>query len=169
MSKFIDDHKETGVEPMRRLPIAPANERRNWPPMRAPLTELEAEIKRIYNENYGVYGVRKVWKHPPRRTTGRCTVPVSEKTRPARRRPGKTWKTTKPDTSSGRPTSSTAGSGHGPNRLWVADLTYEDVERHDLCRLRHGRLLSPHPGRPRPPEDRPGSMPWRWLWTRRKT
>lgn len=135
MSKFIDDHKETfGVEPMCAvLPIAPATyyaAKTRPPSMRALADqELEAEIKRIYNENYGVYGVRKVWKqlHREGRPVARCTV-----TRLMRKLGlrgvvrGKTWKTTKPDTSSPRPADlvDRRFTVTAPNRLWVADLTY---------------------------------------------
>jgi putative transposase len=135
MTRFIDARKEMfGVEPMCAVvPIAPSTyyASKSRPPATRELfdQELEKNIRRIYDENYGIYGVRKVWKQLKRegRLAARCTV-----ARLMRRLGlkgvvrGKTWKTTKPDTSSSRPadlvdrrfTTST------PNRLWVADLTY---------------------------------------------
>lgn len=82
MTRFIDDHKrEFGVEPMcKMLPIAPAT---YYASKSRPLSEraladqeVETEIKRIYDENYGVYGVRKVWKQLRREgiVVARCTV-----------------------------------------------------------------------------------------------
>ena len=135
MSKFIDDHKETfGVEPMCAvLPIAPATyyaAKTRPPSMRALADqELEAEIKRIYDANYQVYGVRKVWKqlHREGRPVARCTV-----TRLMRKLGlrgvvrGKTWKTTFPDLAAPRPFDlvDRQFTVTAPNRLWVADLTY---------------------------------------------
>ncbi len=68
MTRFIDDHKQVyGVEPMCAvLPIAPST---YYASKSRPLSgraladqELEKDIQRIYDENYGVYGVRKVWR-----------------------------------------------------------------------------------------------------------
>jgi hypothetical protein len=70
---FIDEHKEAyGVEPMCRvLPIAPSTHyehaRRRREPARCPArykrdVELRAEIGRLYDENYLVYGASKVWR-----------------------------------------------------------------------------------------------------------
>ena len=73
MIAFIDDHREAyGVEPICGvLPIAPSTyyehvakranrERRSE---RARRDEaLEADIRRVFAENFGVYGARKVWR-----------------------------------------------------------------------------------------------------------
>ena len=87
MVSFIDAHRETyGVEPIcAELPIAPSTyyESKAREAGRAPLpartrrdAELRTEIKRVWEENYGVYGVRKVWRQLNREglAAGRCTV-----------------------------------------------------------------------------------------------
>jgi|LSQX01.1.fsa_nt_gb putative transposase len=135
MTRFIDERRSGfGVEPMcRLLPIAPSTyyAQKSRPPSARGLSdlELETEIKRIYDDNYQVYGVRKVWKqlHREGRPVARCTV-----ARLMRRLGlkgvirGKTWKTTKPATSSPRPADlvDRQFAATAPNRLWVADLTY---------------------------------------------
>ncbi len=135
MTKFIDDHKETfGVEPMCAvLPIAPATyyaSKSRSPSARALFdADLETEIRRIYDANYQVYGVRKVWKQLARegRPVARCTVArLMRKLGLKGVIRGKTWKTTKPDTSARRPADlvDRQFTVAAPNRLWVADLTY---------------------------------------------
>ena len=73
MIAFIDDHRDVyGVEPICKvLPIAPSTyhahaARRADPsklPARAKRDEaLKAEIRRVFEENFRVYGVRKVWR-----------------------------------------------------------------------------------------------------------
>ena len=70
MVSFIDTHREAyGVEPIcRELPIAPSTyyESKAREAGRAPVpartrrdAELRAEIARVWEENFGVYGVRK--------------------------------------------------------------------------------------------------------------
>ena len=72
MIAFIDDHRaDYGVEPICRiLPIAPstfhaADARRHRPDTAPPRVRRDAELKpeilRVFNENFGVYGVCKVW------------------------------------------------------------------------------------------------------------
>lgn len=87
MIRFIDDHRaDHGGEPICRvLPIAPAtfyeNKAKQADPSRlsdrAKRNEgLKPEIKRVFDENLKVYGVRKVW-HQMRREgfdISRCTV-----------------------------------------------------------------------------------------------
>ena len=69
---FIDAHREDyGVESICRvLPIAPSTyythkgreaDPEKHPPRRRQDEALKDEIDRIWNENFGVYGVRKVW------------------------------------------------------------------------------------------------------------
>jgi hypothetical protein len=73
MIAFIDEHRKTyGVEPICRvLPIAPSTYRehvvrRRDPERRSARTRrdqaIEAEIARVFAENFAVYGVRKVWR-----------------------------------------------------------------------------------------------------------
>ena len=87
MVAFIDRHRaEYGVEPIcKELPIAPSTyhackARQADPEQRSARARrdeaLSAEIKRIWNDNFGVYGVRKIW-HQLRReghNVARCTV-----------------------------------------------------------------------------------------------
>ena len=73
MIAFIDDHREAhGVEPICKvLPIAPSTyrnhvARRRYPSRlsaRAMRDEaLKVEVRRVFAENFGVYGVRKLWR-----------------------------------------------------------------------------------------------------------
>ena len=73
MIAFIDDHRGAyGVEPICRvLPIAPstyhAHAARRADPAKAPPRArrdavLRDEIRRVWEENFQVYGVRKVWR-----------------------------------------------------------------------------------------------------------
>jgi HTH-like domain len=73
MKSFIDEHRDAyGVEPICRvLPIAPSTYRehaaRARDPARAPARQrrdlaLAEEVRRIWNENFQVYGVRKIWR-----------------------------------------------------------------------------------------------------------
>ena len=87
MIAFIDDHRPVyGVEPICRvLPIAPSTyyehvARRRTParlPARARRDEvLRSQIRRIWEENFQVYGVRKVWRQLCREgiAVARCTT-----------------------------------------------------------------------------------------------
>ena len=135
MTRFIDDHKqEYGVEPMcAQLPIAPstyyASKSRPLSERALSDQELEKDIKRIYDENYQVYGVRKVWKQLARegKPVARCTVARLMRTLGLQGVVrGKTWKTTFPDLAAPRPFDlvDRQFTVTAPNRLWVADLTY---------------------------------------------
>ncbi|OFV80342.1 MAG: hypothetical protein A2W26_12620 [Acidobacteria bacterium RBG_16_64_8] len=135
MTTFIDDHKkEFGIEPMcQQLPIAPSAyyAAKTRPPSARAFSDekLIKEIERIYNDNYRVYGPRKVWRQLKREgiPAARCTVERLMRTRGLRGATrGKTWKTTKPDTSTPRPADlvDRQFTVTAPNRLWVADLTY---------------------------------------------
>ena len=87
MVRFIDEHRnEYGVEPIcRELPIAPSTyydhlRKRDRPELRCARAKrderLEAQIRRIWDESHGLYGVRKIW-HQLRREghqVARCTV-----------------------------------------------------------------------------------------------
>ncbi len=87
MVSFIDEHRdEHGVEPIcKRLPIAPSTyyeqKAREGDPSRLPDrarrdVEFREEIERVWKENFGVYGVRKVWRQLLREgvDVARCTV-----------------------------------------------------------------------------------------------
>ena len=95
--KFIDEHRhdmidgrQFGVEPICRVltehgcPIAPSSyyAAKTRPTCDRVIrdAELLAQIRRVHKENYGVYGVRKVW-HQLRRegiVVARCTVQANE-------------------------------------------------------------------------------------------
>ena len=87
MIAFIDDHRRAyGVEPICRvLPIAPSTYHehvaRRADPARLPARAkrdgvLKPEVRRVFEENFGVYGVRKVWRQLEREghDVARCTV-----------------------------------------------------------------------------------------------
>ena len=87
MIAFIDEHRAIhGVEPICRvLPIAPstyhAHAARRADPGKLPAraqrdVTLRIEIRRVHEENFRVYGVRKVWRQLLREgiVVARCTV-----------------------------------------------------------------------------------------------
>ena len=87
MIAFIDDHRGAyGVEPICEvLPIAPStyhtHAARRADPSRLPArakrdASLMPEIARVFEENFQVYGVRKVWRQLRREggEVARCTV-----------------------------------------------------------------------------------------------
>ncbi len=87
MKAFIDDHRAVyGVEPICRvLPIAPSTYRAHAAcaadPSRASArvrrdAALRPEITRVWEGNFKVYGVRKVWRQLLREgiDVARCTV-----------------------------------------------------------------------------------------------
>ena len=141
MVDFIEEYREEfGVEPIcRLLPIAPATyylhrRRRRQPelrPLRAKRDEdLKAEVLRVYNENFCVYGAEKIWRRLNREgvRVARCTVErlmVAMQLSGARR--GRVFKvTTVPDENAERPLDLVNRSfvADRPNQLWVVDLTY---------------------------------------------
>jgi putative transposase len=135
MIAFIDCHKDRfGVEPIcRLLPIAPSTyyARKQRPPSARAVRDarLKVEIRRVYDDNFGVYGARKVWRQLHREgiPVARCTVErlMGELgLRGAVR--GKTHRTTTPDAAAPRPADLVDRdfAAQRPNRLWVADLTY---------------------------------------------
>ena len=140
MVKFIDEHREgPGVEPIcRQLPIAPSiyyeQKAREADPSRLPKRSvrdiaLREKIERVWKENFGVYGARKVWRQLLREevSVARCTV---ERLMRAMGLQGvvrgRKVKTTIPDDLAERPMDLVRRdfTADRPNRLWVADLTY---------------------------------------------
>ena len=140
MIAFIDGNKgECGIEPICRvLPIAPSTyhdhvARRREPEKRSTRQKcddgLKPEIARVFNDNYQVYGVRKVWKQMKRENfdVARCTVERLMKElglQGAIR--GKPIKTTYPDKAVPCPRDHVNRQFQptAPNRLWVSDFTY---------------------------------------------
>jgi putative transposase len=90
---------------------------------------LTAQIRRVHQGNYGVYGARKVWRQLHREGTpvARCTVErlmrAAGLTGVVR---GKARRTTVPAGLALRPGDLLARdfSAPAPNRRWVADITY---------------------------------------------
>ncbi|MEZ6196793.1 MAG: IS3 family transposase [Planctomycetota bacterium] len=139
MVRFIDDHRdEYGVEPICELmPIAPSTyyeeKRREAEPERRPQrfhrdAGLRPEILRVHSENFGVYGVRKVWRQLGREglPTARCTVErLMRELGPQGVRRGRRIRTTIPADLAERPRDLVDRHfvADAPNRLWVADLT----------------------------------------------
>jgi hypothetical protein len=87
MIAFIDDHREAhGIEPICKvLPIAPSTYHARVAGRRDPAklsararrdAALCEKIRRVFDENFGVYGARKVWRQLIRegKTVARCTV-----------------------------------------------------------------------------------------------
>ncbi len=140
MIAFIDDHRAVyGVEPICRvLPIAPSTYRahaaRAADPEKRPDrakrdAALRPEIQRVWDENFQVYGVRKVWRQLNREGTAvaRCTVArlMAEMGLAGAVR-GKAMKTTVPDPAAPCPEDRVNRAFHtpAPNRLWLSDFTY---------------------------------------------
>ncbi len=140
MVSYIDDYKDRyGVEPICRvLPIAPSTyyetkARQQDPERRAPRAirdeRVKPEIRRVWEENYRVYGARKVWKQLHREgiKVARCTVARLMQEMGIRGVVrGRKIKTTIPAELDVRPADRVNRDFivSEPNRLWVADLTY---------------------------------------------
>jgi transposase InsO family protein len=142
MVSFIDTHRGVhGVESICAVvPIAPSvyyeqKARQADPtllPKRSKRDEvLRGEIRRVWEENFEVYGVRKVWEQLKREmkeeTIARCTVArlmLQMGLQGAVR--GRKFKTTIGDDSAARPSDLVERNftATRPNQLWVADLTY---------------------------------------------
>ncbi len=140
MTSFVDDHREMyGVEPIcAEIPIAPStyyeHKAREADPDRLPArakrdAELELEVRRVWEENFCVYGTRKVW-----RQLNREQIPVAKCTTERLMRKlglrgvvrGKGFKTTIPGLLAERPMDlvERTFSAARPNQLWVVDITY---------------------------------------------
>jgi len=140
MIAFIDAHRAVyGVEPICRvLPIAPstyhAHAARRADPKRLPArarrdAALMIEIRRVYEANFCVYGVRKVWRQLSREgiRVARCTVARLMRAmglQGAVR--GKPVRTTISDTAAPCPLDRVNRQFQAPrpNVLWVSDFTY---------------------------------------------
>lgn len=140
MISFIDEHRPVfGVEPIcRLLPIAPSTYYENIA-KRVDVDRLSArarrdialkiEIRRVFEENFRVYGVRKVWRQLQREgfDIARCTVARLMKAMGLQGIiRGKPAKTTVPDKSAPSPLDrvNRQFKAPAPNRLWVSDFTY---------------------------------------------
>jgi putative transposase len=130
---------EFGVEPMCRvLQIAPStwheHARRKADPARLARRakrdgELSVHIRRVFDENFGVYGVRKVWRQLTREgvDVARCTVARLMKGMGLQGVVrGKRMKTTINDKATPCPLDKVNRqfAADRPNKLWVSDFTY---------------------------------------------
>ncbi|WP_148650883.1 MULTISPECIES: IS3 family transposase [Sphingopyxis] len=140
MTAFIDEHREVyGVEPICRvLPIAPSTYHERVAQRRDPERlsdrarrdrDLKPEVVRVFAENFGVYGVRKVWRQMNREgfAVARCTIErlmrdlgLQGVIR------GKPVRTTISDKAAPCPLDQVNRQFHAPapNMLWVSDFTY---------------------------------------------
>ena len=140
MVSFIDENRnDHGVEPIcQQLPMAPStyydHKARAANPERLPKRvkrdwRLETEIRRVYEDNFRVYGARKVWRQMTLEgiEVARCTVERLMKRlglQGARR--GAKRRTTISDASQQRPLDLVNRQfiATRPNQLWVADITF---------------------------------------------
>jgi transposase InsO family protein len=140
MIAFIDDHRDKhGVEPICEvLPIAPATyyehlARRVDPACLSDRAgrdaELRPHIQRVFDANWQVYGVRKIWRQLRREgfDVARCTVARLMKRMGIQGIiRGKPQKTTIPDKKLPCPLDKVNRQFRvpAPNMLWVSDFTY---------------------------------------------
>ena len=140
MIAFIDAHREVyGVEPIcRMLPIAPStyheHAARRTDPNRLPPrarrdARLRPEIRRVWEENFQVYGVRKVWRQLRREgiEIARCTTArLMKQMELAGVIRGKPMKTTVSNPAAPCPRDKVNRQFYAsrPNALWVSDFTY---------------------------------------------
>ena len=140
MIAFIDDHREAyGIEPICKvLPIAPSTyhahvaqridaSKRSARARREAVMKLE--VQRVFAENFGVYGARKVWRQLRREgfVVARCTVEqLMARLGLQGVIRGKPVRTTISDKSAPCPLDHVNRQFHAPrpNALWVSDFTY---------------------------------------------
>jgi transposase InsO family protein len=140
MIAFIDDHREAhGVEPICKvLPIAPSTYHEHAAKRADPAklsarakrdVSLKVEVRRVFAENFEVYGVRKVWRQLRREgfDIARCTVERLMRSMGLRGViRGKPVKTTVSDKAAQCPLDHVKRQFQAPrpNALWVSDFTY---------------------------------------------
>jgi transposase InsO family protein len=140
MIAFIDDHRGAhGVEPICKvLPIAPSTYHAHVAERRDPAKRsararqdaaLKIEVRRVFDQNFSVYGVRKVWRQLKREgfDVARCTV--SRLMRDMGLQGvirGKPAKTTISDKAAPCPLDrvNRQFKAPRPNVLWLSDFTY---------------------------------------------
>jgi putative transposase len=140
MIAFIDDHRQAhGVEPIcKLLPIAlstyHAHVAKRVDPSRLSArdrrdTALKEEVRRVFEANFRVYGVRKVWRQLQREgfDVARCTVARLMRAMGLEGIiRGKPIRTTVSDKAAPCPLDHVNRQFHAPapNMLWVSDFTY---------------------------------------------
>jgi len=140
MIAFIDDHRDAyGVEPICRvLPIAPSTYHERVAQRRDPSRlsaraqsdlALKPEVLRVFAENFGVYGVRKVWRQMRREGFAVARSTVARLMRDLGLQGvirGKPVRTTVSDRAVPCPLDHVNRQFYAPapNMLWVSDFTY---------------------------------------------
>ena len=141
MVAFVDEYRQKyGVEPICRvLPIAPSTyyehkarqvDHSRVPPRVRRDAVLRDEIEQVWNDNFQVYGARKVWRQLGREgwDVGRCTVErlMRQMGLQGATRGRSSKVTTIVDGVEARPADLVERdfTAQQPNKLWVADLTY---------------------------------------------
>jgi putative transposase len=141
MVRYITDHRERfGVEPICAvLPIAPSTYFRVRAQQHDASTrcarakrddELRVLIQRVYDDNFAVYGPRKVWRQLRREghSVARCTVErVMREMGLSGAVRGRAWvTTTQSQPALDRPADLVDRTfvATRPNQLWVSDFTY---------------------------------------------
>jgi putative transposase len=140
MIGFIDDQRQAyGVEPICKvLPIAPSTYHAHVASRRDPARlsararrdgVLKTEIDRVFKDNFGVYGVRKVWRQMKREgfDVARCTVARLMKAQGLQGViRGRPVRTTVSDKAAPCPLDLVNRQFRAPrpNVLWLSDFTY---------------------------------------------
>jgi putative transposase len=179
MTRYIDTYRDRfGVEPIcRALQVAPSSyyAARCRPPSARAVSdaELAPKILKVFNDNYQVYGARKLWKRLRREgeLVGRDRVARLMRTLGiAGAVRGKPRRTTIPDPAAARAPDlvNRQFTATRPNQLWVSDFTYVATVRDGVRRVRDRRLLPADRGLARGGEQahrtgpgRPGAGIWR--------
>jgi putative transposase len=136
VSRFIEERRQDfGVEPICRTLGVSASayyERKTGKQSQRAVEDerLLSVIRQVHEQNYFAYGYRRMWIALKRagETAGRCRVQRLMKAagiQGAKRR-GKPWRTTRPNPLAKRRPDLVERNfkASGPDRLWVADLTY---------------------------------------------
>jgi putative transposase len=135
VNRYIDAYRaHYGIEPICEvLQVAPstyyAARKRPPCPRRQRDEDLKVHIARVFDDNYGVYGVRQVWRQLNREgiEVARCTTErLMRQLGLAGRVRGRKRRTTIPADLSPRPADLVERQfkAHRPNQLWIADITY---------------------------------------------
>jgi putative transposase len=140
MIAFIDDHRAVcGVEPICRVPpIAPSAYHAHLARRADPETQscrakrdaaLKDEIRRVFDENFRAYGVRKVWRQLAREGIAVARCPVARLMRvmgSAGAVRGEPVRTTMGDKAAACPLGRVNRQFQAPrpNASWVSDLTH---------------------------------------------
>ncbi|MGY4158087.1 putative transposase [Bradyrhizobium sp. USDA 4461] len=139
MIAFIDDHRGAhGVGPICKvLPIAPSTYHAHVAKRRDPAklsararqdAALKVEVRRVFDRNFSVYGVRKVWRQLKREgfDVARCTVSLHAGHGFTRGDRGKPVRTKISDKATPCPLDhvNRQFKASRPNVLWLSDSSY---------------------------------------------